>query len=752
MTTSAFEFFFKYKPIVYQKGKLAFQLVGSKWWFLPVAVLCVVAAYYFYRSIARDKWSPGLVGLRGLTFAVLAFMFLRPVLNVATVLPQDSYLAVLIDNSASMKIRDEGEKTRAEEMLKQFEDTNFFKRLSDKFKVRIYRFDKDAERIERLDRLTFEGKRTSLESGTDVLRQDLSTAPLSGVVLLTDAVDNGSQQFKESLAKLESRNIPFLTVGVGAEKIDGDAEIIKVDAPREVLMDSTASIDVSYRSHGFAGRKATLRVMENATTVVTAKEITLPADGVIAEYTVDVPVKNEGDRIFSFTLQTTNDRIAENNTLDALVTVRNDHPKILYVEGEPRWEFKFIRRAVEDDKNLHLVTLLRSSTNKYYRQGIENEKELADGFPKTKEELYGYKGVIFGSIESTFFTQDQLKMVSDYVNNRGGGFMMIGGRNSFSGGKYQNTPIADILPVTLGGDKAPVIDHVKMAISDYGQTNPLMRLTPDATANMKHWSDLPPLADFNRTVDPKVGAVVLARGHGEKTGENPILLAFQRYGRGRTMAFTTGSSWRWQMEMDAKDQTFEVFWKQLLRWLVNSSPDQVTVTSDKDTYLPGEPIVVTAEVADKSFERLNNARVMMKLTDPKGRVETRSLDWGGSEDGAYQAQLNATDEGLYQIEVEASAGDKKVGVYRSAFQVKDRPVEFYNASLDAGKLRTIAEQTGGRYYPLADLGDVPDDAQYIPGKSSFVEQKELWDVPFLFMLLTASFGGEWLWRKKVGLA
>jgi hypothetical protein len=360
--------------------------------------------------------------------------------------------------------------------------------------------------------------------------------------------------------------------------------------------------------------------------------------------------------------------------------------------------------------------------------------------------------VIFGSVEATFFTPEQLKMVTEYVNKRGAGFMMIGGRNSFSSGKYQNTPIADILPVTLGTANAPVVEKVKMQVSDSGQTNTLMCLLPDAAANMKHWSELPPLADFNRVAEPKVGAVVLARGQGEKTTDNPILLAFQRYGRGRTMAFTTGSSWRWQMEMDAKDQTFELFWRQLLRWLVNSSPDAVTVTSDKDTYLPGEPISITAEIADKGFEHVNNARVTMKWTDPKGHTESRSLDWNGAEDGSYQAQIGATEEGQYKVEIEAMAGDKKLGTYSSAFQVKDRPIEFYNASLDSGRLKALADQTEGRYYPLSALGDVPEDAQYIPGKSNFVEQKELWDVPLLFMLLTAALGGEWLLRKRAGLA
>src|ERR1043165_5352746 len=118
---SIFEFFFKYKPIIYAKGRVAFQLLGWR----------------------------GLVALRAVTFAVLAFIFLRPVLNISTVLPQDSYLAVVIDNSESMNIRDDGKETRGEQLQKQFESTNFFKKLNDKFRVRTYRFDKEAERIEK---------------------------------------------------------------------------------------------------------------------------------------------------------------------------------------------------------------------------------------------------------------------------------------------------------------------------------------------------------------------------------------------------------------------------------------------------------------------------------------------------------------------------------------------------------------------------------------------------------------------------
>src|SRR5262245_4449601 len=129
-----FEFFFKYQPIVYEKGKLAFQLpfISSKWWFVPIALIAIGAALYFYRNVVKEKRSSALVVLRAATFIILAFIFLRPVLNVSTVLPQESYVAVVIDNSESMNIKDDGVKSRAEELKKGFEETNFFKRLRDK--------------------------------------------------------------------------------------------------------------------------------------------------------------------------------------------------------------------------------------------------------------------------------------------------------------------------------------------------------------------------------------------------------------------------------------------------------------------------------------------------------------------------------------------------------------------------------------------------------------------------------------------
>jgi hypothetical protein len=130
------------------------------------------------------------------------------------------------------------------------------------------------------------------------------------------------------------------------------------------------------------------------------------------------------------------------------------------------------------------------------------------------------------------------------------------------------------------------------------------------------------------------------------------------------------------------------------------------------------------------------------------------MDWSGTQDGTYQTQVTAaTKEGTYQLEVDATRGTEKLGTYKVAFQVKDRPVEFYDAALDAGNLKSISDQTGGDYYPLDKISDIPEDAIYtVSPESAFVEQKELWDLPILFLMLVVLLSGEWLWRKRKGLA
>ena len=196
----------------------------------------------------------------------------------------------------------------------------------------------------------------------------------------------------------------------------------------------------------------------------------------------------------------------------------------------------------------------------------------------------------------------------------------------------------------------------------------------------------------------------------------------------------------------------KMFWRQILRWLVTDSPDPVMANSERDSYVPGESVRLFADISDASFERMNNADVVGRVIDPEGNSQPVRFEWTGLQDGTYQALMSGSTPGIYTVEVDASFAGENIGSYESTFQVRDRPVEFYDAALDSRFLQSVAEDSGGRYYPLSALGNLPNDAVYIDGESSIIEQRELWDVPALFLLLTALLGGEWFWRKQKGLA
>ena len=141
--------------------------------------------------------------------------------------------------------------------------------------------------------------------------------------------------------------------------------------------------------------------------------------------------------------------IANNNARNVVVDVENRRQPILHFEGEPRFEVKFIRRAVAKDDAVRVVSLVRTAENKFYRLGVEHPQELADGFPQRPQDLYAYRGLILGSVEASYFTSAQLQMIADFVARRGGSLLLLGGRRAFATGGYLGTPLAELSPLVL---------------------------------------------------------------------------------------------------------------------------------------------------------------------------------------------------------------------------------------------------------------------------------------------------------------
>jgi len=793
---SLFAFFFKYRPAVFEKGDFAFGSPTSVILLLLAGALVGVPAILTYaavrgKSTRRDRWILGT--LRAAAILLLVFCLFRPMLLLSAAVPQRNYVGVLIDDSRSMQIADvdAGDarpQTRGDVVrhLVAGPDSAIRKALGDRFLVRYFRFSSGAQRIASADDVTFAGTSTRLGDAIEHARQELEAVPLSGLVVLTDGADNARTPLGDELLSLRARSVPVFTVGIGRERFDKDIEIRRVEAARTALKGSAIVADVLVRQRGYGGQKVSL-VVEDEGRVIASEEVALPGDGDLAPVRVHVALNDAGPRTLTFKITPQpGEQVAQNNTQQALVVVRDRREKILYVEGEPRSEMAFIRRAVAADSNLQLVTLQRTAENTYQRFDVDNGEELAGGFPKSREELFRYRGIVLGSVDASLFTHDQLQMLADFVGVRGGGLLLLGGRHAFGEGGYAGTPLAPAMPVVIGGEAVPdsltFLADIKPELTPAGAASAATQIAGTEQKSSERWKTLPPVTSVNFIRGIKPGAVVLVNGVVPTDGrtesapvavrryEQPVL-AYQRFGKGLSIALPIQDTRLWQMDptTPVDDQTFVTFWRQLLRWLTSDVPNRITVASASDVAGVRDPIALTAEVADSAFVMRNDARVVAHLTAPSGATRDVPMEWAVDRDGEYRATFTPEEAGNYEVvaEVDGGAGTPAKSSARAATDTaKDRrsdasyvrvnaPTEssreFVDAEMRASLLQRIARETGGRFYTPANVASLPEDIALSKRGVTVVNQMDLWDMPFIFLMLVGLVCAEWAYRKKRGL-
>jgi uncharacterized membrane protein len=758
---SLFELLFQYRPVVFAQGELRFAAWSGSYVAALVALAAIAVTVTTYRTGGRRLRTRDRIILSTLRVALIAlvvFCLFRPVLVVNAAVPQQNFVAVLLDDSRSMQIADHDGQPRGAFLRQEFAapDRGLLGALSQRFLVRTFRFSSGASRLDAEDELTFTGAQTHLGSALDGVRQELSGLPLAGIVLVSDGADTREDGLGESLLALKSQAIPVFTVGVGRETLDRDIQIGRVSTPRTALKGTTLMVDVVLTQTGYAGRTVNLDV-EDEGRIVGTHEVKLPDDGSAATARVRFTVSEAGPRVMRFRVAPQEgELVTENNAREALIDVRDRREKILYFEGEPRPEMKFIRRAVSSDDNLLVVALQRTADNKYLRLGVDSEEELVAGFPKTREELFSYRGLILGSVEAGAFTGDQLKMIAEFVDRRGGGLLMLGGARSFGEGGYGGTSVAEVLPVVLDPSTRglePAIARLSVKPTRAGAAQGVTQIAENEKASEARWNDLPKVLSYNRIESIKPGATVLLAGTDEEGRERPVL-AYQRYGRGKAFAFNVQDSWLWQMAapIPVDDMTHENFWRQLLRWLVDGVPDVVEAQLTSDRVEPNETATLRAEVVDPGFVELNDASVTARVTTPDGDIVDVPMQWSGERSGEYVAPLPTSAEGWYEARIEATRGGKPIGSTVTHLRAAPGDAEYFDATMHAATLRRVAEETGGRFYTPASVPGLVEDLKYTGRGVTTVEERDLWHLPIILLLIIGLLCGEWGYRRAVGLS
>lgn len=785
---------------------IAALFLAGRDWLWPASIAAALALLFVATSYFRTAAPRGLrlacAALKLLGIAALVACLLEPMWSAQRAKPGANVLAIVADNSLSMKLRGRGEtETRGETLLRYIAgERNLWRpQLAESFEVRNYLADSRLQATQDFRELAFEGRSTALGGALKSLAERHQGQPLAGIVLLSDGV----------AADLEgadlSRFPPIYPVLLGAEEPPRDLAIASSSVTQTAFEDAPVTVLAEVMATGCAGEEVVARLDE---ITPSAAPQSTPARAV-AEQTLTVP-RESGKLVFRFQIRPEKTgvlfyrlRVAAKREWDAapeasteatlannetVVTVDrgSDKMRVLYVSGRPNWEYKFLQRAITGDVQTELVGLIRiakrepkfeflgragESSNPLFRGfgnqskedverydqpvfvrlNTQDEFELRDGFPKTEEGLYRFRAVILDDVEAEFFTADQMSLLQRFVSERGGGLLMLGGAESFVDGRYARTAIGDLLPVYL--DRAPVLPpetQLRLKLTREGWLQPWARLRTNEADESRRLGTQPTIEILNRASSPKPAAMVVATATDGRV-EYPALVT-QRFGRGRSAALLVGDLWHTGLGDEALAKDLGRAWRQMIRWLVADVPDAIDLrTEPRDG---GESVRLQARVRDPKFQPLDNAGVTLKV-QPVGGGEavTLTAEASAEEPGLYEASYVPRENGGYRVDAKVThESGAAVGAGATGWTTDLAAAEFQSLSPNRALLESVARQTGGE---LLTPDRLEAFARELPAKRAPVTEtwtQPLWHTPWMFLFALACFVGEWGLRRWKGLA
>jgi uncharacterized membrane protein len=752
-----FELLFKYPASVFSKGTFVF-VGGWPVWLLIVVILAAGAGLaILVRS--RATGSVRVAGVRSgvvwllqtLLASILLLMLWHPALSVATLRPQQNIVAVVVDDSASMATND-ATGTRHDAALRVL-NSGLVESLQKRFQVRFYRLSDQLARIQKLDQLNASGQSTHIGESLRQVLADASSLPIGAVVLLSDGADNSGGIDLETISEIRRQRIPIHTIGFGREKMAHDIEISEVQVPQRALPDSRLAAQVSFHQNGYAGQNVKIELRDGQK-LLASKQVKLRSDASEQTETILFNAGTAGVKTVETSVELMQgEENVRNNKVTRLVNVDKRTGLILYMDGEPQWEFKFLKRAVEDDRNMHVISILRTTQNKIYVQDEHQDapKNIKDGFPTKVEDLFAFDGLIIGSSEVAYFTPTQLDLIHQFVDRRGGGLLFTGGKDALADGGYKKSVLNDLLPAVLPDRKGTFVRApADVELTAAGRNSLITRIEEDPDKNVQKWKKLPFLMDFQDVGEPKPGAVVLADAL-PKQGGRVHLLTIQNFGRGRTAIFATSGSWRWRMLLPLADKSHSIFYTQLLRWLVNDTPRHVTGSTPRQVLADESNVKLRAEVKDRTYLPAGDASVEAHILGPEGIAESIQMQPDPLEQGIYTSDWTIPKAGSYLVEMTAKRGVEELGRDVLTLRREDGVAENFKVEQNRELLEKLASETGGRYYKPEDAHKLGSDISYSEAGITVRETRDLWDMPVVFLLLLMLRSGEWLLRRKWGV-
>jgi uncharacterized membrane protein len=767
-------------------------------WIVVLIVLPLFAGLawvgYSRETLSRPMRAT-LTALRLAAFVLLGLVLARPVNVERREEVHPAEVVVLVDDSASMRRTDAyGDPAVARALeTASGRPTDGATRLElaqavlerelapllerGDYRMHLYGFSETAVPLADPAALTGRGGATHLG---DALAQALSATRgvnLTDVVVVSDGRSNGGLPGSEAARLAATAGVPVHTLLVGDTRGEHNAVIELADAPGEALEGDELAVTVRARGGGTAAGATALVLLEELDEsgtplrLLAEEEVQLSEAGervVLVAPSGDSGLRT-GERRFRVSLPPLeNESLVDDNRVEFGVHVSPSRVRVLFVEGYPRWEYRFVKNLLlRADRNVDVQCFLLSATKDFPQEASPTLTPLTSVPTSRQELLDNYDVVILGDVDPYGISPDPAKCEEFLDSLRA--FVEAGGGLLFEAGEFYNprafgnTPLEDVLPVQL--DPTRTLDfqgdsrtEFRPLVENPSSPHEILRLASDPELNRALWESESGLRGFywySPIHKVKPGAQVLLRHPTDRnvqSGENYPLMVLGYFPAGRTLMLAVDSTYRWRYRYG--DRYLDTFWRNAVRWLalgrLKSGDRRYRLETSRTTYDLEDRIQLELRVLDQDFRPSEETQQRLSWAGPDGRTSELDVPLETGRPGVYRTALEVDRPGLYRAWVDREVGGRVQRVAAAEFEVVLPSRENQEPSPDPQALELLSEKTGGVFL---SLGRARTLATQFPGGEERREPissrlQDAWDGWHTLLLALGLLGTEWILRKR----
>jgi hypothetical protein len=721
------------------------------WLWLVVLVIGVPFLVLTYLNMFRRSgrgltWI--LLGLRGAGLLFLVLALVKPTWTRERELIDPGHVVVILDNSRSMSLADEGGATRYSKARTAVEKLTSALQKGKEAKVVVDLFDIEGNQLSKAPEQPVVD-RTDLEKA---LRQSIGkmrARALAGVVVISDGMDttgrSSFQDWRETTVPVHALGYPATSTG------DLDLAVRRPHAPERALVHNALTIDVPIGKTGQAATTATVSIKRGRETVVSQK-VTLGAGGVEREISLTFTPRQPGRFVYTAAIEgDAGERYLSNNAVHFPLRVDAEPIRLLYVEGYLRTEAKFLKAQLEDDPDIALVSVVRRSTPE---APDPNAQSLF-----TEERLKNLDVIILGDMEGRYLRPEDYRQIVKWLDGKNRSLLVLGGYSSFGPEGFHGTGLAAILPVVFRTD-GPYQSETAFALelTEKGKQHPIFSLSGDRVKDAESWSKAPRLEGMAVAARLKPGAEELAVNPAlQVEGKPAIVLATQRAaGGGHVMVLTADTTWRWSRIariFGQPDTLYSRFWSQGIRWLAGRSLDDqrpaLTVSTDKPDYEVGQKVLVRIQKQAAGDPEKTKGQVSIEISRPgSAALPPLSPKTDPTNPDLLTAEFYPSAGGRYEVTASLRDGSKLKASQVSEFLVQGSDLEMASPATSPATLRSLAEATGGAYLEVDQAEQLAEKIDRKERRTTRVLRTEFWNSFWLFLAFLTAVSGEWFIRRR----